>query len=110
MSARRRRDMAAARLSEPGDGRAPAAVLALLQNRAQAAQRLGALALEPAPLAEGLHEAVAAVARARLDGQRDPRRAARGGLEVVDAADPRAVVLAAPPGLDDAPGRVDLDE
>src|SRR5207244_2695114 len=47
---------------------------------------------------------------ARLDGQRDARGPRRAGLELPDAAQPGAVVLAAPPGLDDPPRRLDLDE
>src|SRR3954467_3216392 len=84
---RRRRELiAAARLAKARDRRPPPAALALLEDRAQAAQRLGALALEPAARPEGLHQTVGERRGPRLDGQRDAGRAARAGLELVDAA------------------------
>src|SRR3954453_1145659 len=97
-------------LSEARDGGAGAARLVVLEDRAQAPQALRALALEPAAHAEALHQPVRERPGPGLDSLRHARHAARALLELVDAAQPRAVVLAAASGHHDAARRVDLGE
>src|SRR5213080_928929 len=94
-----RRPILAAHVGQTADGGPRAAILAVLEDRAQAAQRLGALALQPAAHAHRLDETVGERRRAGLDGQRDAGGVTRRLLELVDAAQPGAVVLAGAPGL-----------
>src|SRR4051794_26376282 len=97
-------------LSEARDGGAGATRLVLLEDRAQAAQPLGALALQPAAQAQALHQPVGERARPRLERLRHAGHAARALLELEDAAQPGAVVLAAAAGQHDPPRRLDLGE
>src|SRR4029453_4149976 len=75
------------------DGRALPASLALLEDRAQPAQGLAVLALEPGADAELLEEAVGPGRRLDLVGELDPRRASRAGRQGVDARRLDPVVL-----------------
>src|SRR3954454_5244336 len=65
-----------------GDGRALPAVQPLLEDRAQPAQRLAVLALEPSAGAQRLHQAVGEHLRLRLEREAHARPA-RGLLELV---------------------------
>src|SRR5918994_359832 len=68
-----------------GDGRARPAVLVLLEDRLEAAQRLAQLALEPPALAaQGLHDAVGRERRLGLEHVLDLGAAARRHVERPD--------------------------
>src|SRR5687767_5769590 len=103
----RRRLMA--RMLDAGHGRARAAIVVLLEDRLQPLERLAPAALEPAPLPEGLHQAV------RHQLGLDLRRvldlgAAAGGRERPGGVRLVAVELAAAADGHDAEGPLDLDE
>src|SRR5215210_6631126 len=103
----RRRLMA--RMLDAGHGRAGAAIVVLLEDRLEPLERLAPAALEPAPQAEGLHQAVRRELGLDLRRVLDLGAAARGrerprGVGLV------AVELPATARGDDLEGPLDLDE
>src|SRR5215208_1946214 len=87
--------------SEPCDGGADPALLALFEDRAQAAQRLAALAPDPAAAGDGLHQAVREQLGLGLGRELDARLPAGRVRQDVLRAQPVAVVLPALADADD---------
>src|SRR3984893_12711066 len=93
-----------------GDGHAPPAAFAPLEDRAQPAHRARVLSPHPAPRAEPLHDPVRQRRRDGLQREPHPCGSGSGGCELVDAERANAVVLACADDLDDPVRAIDLDE
>src|SRR5689334_2071365 len=93
-----------------GDRRSSAARAILLEDRLQPPNGARELALPPRATGDQLHQAIAQLGRLRLVAVLDPRHPAGGVVQRPLAHRAHAVELAAATALEDAVGRLDLDE